>query len=88
MEAQDNPRYTELQVQNISTPPYRFSVLWIHLLPLLHLGACLAIMRSNSGWWYMVYVDLPFSILWAAVAWGLADIMTVLQFWELFGGMY
>lgn len=34
-------------------------------------------MRSDSEWWYMAYVDFPFSILWAAADWGRANIMTV-----------
>ena len=49
----------------------RLSTLWVYLLPLLHLGACVTIALANleSGLEYMIYVDFPCSVLLVVLGW-------------------
>jgi hypothetical protein len=43
--------------------------LLVYLLPLLHLGACLAIWigHIDSGWQKLLIIDFPFSVVLAAL---------------------
>jgi len=49
----------------------RRAVIWICLLPLLHLAACafIAAGRLVSGVHYLIYVDFPFSLLLVILGW-------------------
>ena len=49
----------------------RGSSIWIYLLPLLHLLACVVIALGHlvSGVHYLIYVDFPFSLLLVILGW-------------------
>jgi hypothetical protein len=66
-------RYTGLVTakadMNIRSP--KSSSFLIYLLPLLHLSACVAfsVTDSDLGWGYMLFVDLPLSVLLGGIVW-------------------
>jgi hypothetical protein len=45
------------------------SPLVVYLLPILHLGVCLAIWfgHINTGWQYLLMIDFPFSVVLAGL---------------------
>ena len=45
------------------------SPLVVYFLPILHLGACLAIWfgHINAGWQYLLMIDFPFSVVLAGL---------------------
>jgi hypothetical protein len=49
----------------------RRGLIWICLLPLLHLSACVIIAAGQvaSGVHYLIYVDFPFSLLLVILGW-------------------
>lgn len=51
-------------------PMLKSDFIVIRLLPVIHLCACIAITVARlDGWGFMFVVDLPFSILVAALPW-------------------
>lgn len=50
-------------------PSSRLGWGFVSLLPLIHLGGCIAIDMKNIAWMYMAYVDFPASILMIGMAW-------------------
>lgn len=55
------PKDVNLQPATKAGIPFR----WVHVLPLLHAGACLtiALARLDSAWEWLVHIDAPMSVL-------------------------
>jgi hypothetical protein len=55
----------------------RRKTVWIYLLPLLHLSACItiALAKLDSGVHYLIYVDFPFSLLLVILGWRSDDFL-------------
>jgi hypothetical protein len=55
----------------LNLSPKHPSLVYLLLLPMLHLGACaiIALAKLESGVHYMIYVDFPFSLLLVMLGW-------------------